>query len=193
MDAQLLASEPSAEDAGILIPPEEIKSTPKYFVIDVLGIIDRTADWVARQGDKFEEKIKEKQKNQAQFAFLRPGNPYFAYYQHKVKEIRKNEVIAVVGDRESVQAAAQLKLHVKKAFLGELAEKEEVKTEDNQPKQEIEKEQIKPPPKEIWVLEKPNLSALQDDIIKLTAQFTARNGRAFQNGVWDRENKVCYV
>jgi splicing factor 3A subunit 1 len=51
------------------------------------------------------------------------------------------------------------------------------------------KENLEPPPKEIWVLEKPNISALQDDIIKLSAQFVARNGRAFQSGLLEREHK----
>lgn len=41
------------------------------------------------------------------------------------------------------------------------------------------------------VLEKPNIPAVQEDILKLTAQFVARNGAAFQNGIMARENAVC--
>lgn len=57
-------------------------------------------------------------------------------------------------------------------------------------KQTIDLSSIEPPPPEIWTLEKPNIAAFQDDIIKLSAQFVARNGAIFTNGLIEREQKV---
>jgi splicing factor 3A subunit 1 len=173
---------PSADDdLGILQPPPDMKA-----------IIDKTAAWVARHGSSFEQKVKEKQKEASQFSFLRAGNPYYAYYQQKVREIRRVEVIAEVGDKESVENAAEIKMQVKKTLLGEIPLESELEQNRAKPKKRtdmIKKENLEPPPKELWVLEKPNISALQDDIIKLSAQFVARNGRPFQNGLFEREHK----
>jgi len=170
----------ASDDSGILQPPDDIRS-----------IIDKTAMWVARNGTSFEQKVKEKQKESNQFSFLRPGNPYYAYYQQKVREIRRVEVIAEIGDKESVENAVEIKMHVKRALLGELPlEGEgESKIKSKRKSEPTKKDNLEPPPKEEWVLEKPNISALQDDIIKLSAQFVARNGRAFQTGVLEREHK----
>lgn len=57
-------------------------------------------------------------------------------------------------------------------------------------KQTIDLSSLEPPPPEIWTLEKPNIAAFQDDIIKLSAQFVARNGAIFTNGLMEREQKV---
>lgn len=59
-------------------------------------------------------------------------------------------------------------------------------------KQTIDLSSLEPPPPEIWTLEKPNIAAFQDDIIKLSAQFVARNGAIFTNGLMEREQKVCF-
>jgi len=49
---------------------------------------------------------------------------------------------------------------------------------------------VEKPPPEIWVVERPQpMTALQDDVIKLSAQFVARNGRSFQTGLMIREQK----
>lgn len=91
------------------------------------AIIDKTAVWVARNGSTFEAKVAEKQKDNPQFAFLRysftpdfcrfplnfvprPGNAYYAYYQQKVREIRREEGIATEGDTESVRLLPPLLL-----------------------------------------------------------------------------------
>jgi len=178
--ALAVSSTNTSEDVGILQPPDDIRS-----------IIDKTAMWVARNGVSFEQKVKEKQKESNQFAFLRPGNPYYAYYQQKVREIRRVEVIAEIGDKESVENAVEIKMRVKKALLGELPlEGEgEAMTKSKKKSEPSKKDNLEPPSKEEWVLEKPNISALQDDIIKLSAQFVARNGRAFQSGLLEREHK----
>lgn len=66
-----------SEPVGIIYPPPELR-----------GIVDSTAKYVAKNGEKFEEKIKKEHRDKPKFSFLLPGDPFNAYYQHKVKEIR---------------------------------------------------------------------------------------------------------
>jgi len=168
------------KEEGFVQPPTEIKV-----------LIDKTADWVARQGDIFERKIITSQKDNPQFGFLHVGNPYFAYYQLKIREIRREELIAVEGDLESIDNAALEKIRFKKKFLGEVSD-ESVPAMNMKRKRETpvpNMENLRPPEMEVWLIEKPNISAQQDDIIKLAAQYIARNGRSFQNGLMEREHK----
>jgi len=53
--------------------------------------VDKTADFVARNGIKFEERIRENEKNNPKFSFLQPTDPYHAYYQHRIKEIQEGK------------------------------------------------------------------------------------------------------
>ena len=64
-------------------------------------IVDKTADFVARNGTKFEERIRENEKANPKFNFLQPADPYHAYYQFKIKEIQegKGAVLARMGGR----------------------------------------------------------------------------------------------
>lgn len=54
------------------------------------GIVDSTAKYVAKNGEAFEERIKREHKGKPKFSFLFSGDPFNAYYRHKVKEIRNN-------------------------------------------------------------------------------------------------------
>lgn len=70
---------PPLEDGsvGIIYPPPEVRN-----------IVDKTATFVARNGPEFEQRIKQSEINNPKFNFLNQGDPYHAYYQHKVVEIR---------------------------------------------------------------------------------------------------------
>lgn len=50
---------------------------------DLRNIIDKLAQFVARNGPEFEKMTKNKQKNNPKFSFLY-GGEYFNYYQYKV-------------------------------------------------------------------------------------------------------------
>ncbi|KAG5681903.1 hypothetical protein PVAND_011308 [Polypedilum vanderplanki] len=52
-------------------------------------IIDRLAEFVARNGPEFEKMTKIKQQNNERFSFLQPGELYNDYYQSKVMEERR--------------------------------------------------------------------------------------------------------
>jgi hypothetical protein len=51
-------------------------------------VIDKTALYVAKNGDEFEETLKKK--NDSRFPFLTPSDEFHSYYSFKVKEIRKS-------------------------------------------------------------------------------------------------------
>ena len=57
----------------------------------VADIVDKTASFVARNGPEFETRIRQNEQNNPKFNFLQPGDPYHAYYQHKVKEIQEGK------------------------------------------------------------------------------------------------------
>lgn len=56
-----------------------------------LDIVDKTASFVARNGPEFEARIRQNELGNPKFNFLNSGDPYHAYYQHKVKEIREGK------------------------------------------------------------------------------------------------------
>lgn len=53
------------------------------------NIIDKLAEFVARNGTEFENMTKIKQQNNAKFSFLQSGKEFFDYYQYKVMEERR--------------------------------------------------------------------------------------------------------
>ncbi|KAI9911269.1 hypothetical protein PsorP6_009913 [Peronosclerospora sorghi] len=59
---------------------------------DVKTRIDRLVDFVARNGDVFEETAKERERENPDFDFLKPGGPYSDYYQWKKQQMCTNTV-----------------------------------------------------------------------------------------------------
>jgi len=95
-----------------------------------------------------------------------------------------------VEEKTDVERAAELKIQLKKVLLGELPDSDmpaNMMKRKKKRKKDIPK--FERPPDDIWVIERPKISALQDDIIKLSAQFRARNGRVFEVGLLNRESK----
>ncbi|XP_046387283.1 splicing factor 3A subunit 1 [Ischnura elegans] len=153
---------------GIIYPPPEVRN-----------IVDKTASFVARNGPEFEARIRQNELGNPKFNFLNAGDPYHAYYQHKVKEFKEGKGqeptlgggLPSVPPQKTVTVAAQLK------------------------QQEILKQVEQPfvpkdPPSEFeFVADPPSISALDLDIVKLTAQFVARNGRQFLTNLMNREQR----
>ncbi|KAF9316946.1 SF3a splicing factor complex subunit [Podila horticola] len=124
-------------------------------------IADKTAAFVSGSGTgaQLEERLRQSEKNNAKFSFLNPTDPFHAYYQFKVQEAKSG----------NAPKAAEIKAEV------------EAKVE----------EAIKPPPEEPPQLEfmtpMPSVSAQDLEIMKLTAQFVARNGRQFMVSLAQKE------
>lgn len=153
---------------GLIFPPPDIR-----------GVIDKTAQFVAKCGPEFEQRVLREQNHQ-KFAFLLPNNPYRAYYEHKVKEFKTGVV-------------EEAKPEVPQAIIDQKAKEDEKKRKKEQMKAltmgEKRKKAAKPPPPDQFVLNHPYIAPMDMDIIKLTAQFVARNGQKFLIGLTQRESR----
>ena len=67
-------------------------------VAEIKNIIDKLAQFVARNGPEFETMTKQKQKDNPKFSFLF-GGEYFNYYQYKVTTEQASEYTAAVSAR----------------------------------------------------------------------------------------------
>lgn len=64
---------------------------PRPRDFELANIIDKLANFVARNGEEFEEMTKQKQIKNPRFAFLtNPSNEYHPYYKWRVMEERRN-------------------------------------------------------------------------------------------------------
>eukprot|EP00005_Dracoamoeba_jomungandri_P005637 CAMPEP_0174261986 /NCGR_PEP_ID=MMETSP0439-20130205/12706_1 /TAXON_ID=0 /ORGANISM="Stereomyxa ramosa, Strain Chinc5" /LENGTH=617 /DNA_ID=CAMNT_0015346611 /DNA_START=1 /DNA_END=1850 /DNA_ORIENTATION=+ len=142
--------------APVLIPQDNDQKT----------IIDKTADFVARNGPAFEHKILINESQNPVFGFLKPMDPYHSYYKKRIEDIK------------GILPGAKPKAP---AFPTTFPEKKTVETKEAKPVQ------IRRPEPERWIVEIPNITALDLEIIKLVAQFVARNGKQFQLGLMNRE------
>ncbi|KAK7693235.1 hypothetical protein QCA50_002801 [Cerrena zonata] len=132
---------------------------------EIKSVIDRTAAFVARSANppQFEDKIREGQRHDPKFSFLNSADPYNAYYRHRTEKVARGEV-----DEEPVAKEP-----------GQEAEKVPEKVVDRG---------IEPPVPE-FILDIPNISSVDLDIMKLTALFTARRGRAFLASLSQKEGR----
>lgn len=78
------------------VPPTPTGTTPGEIGMifppaDIRGIIDKTAQFVAKNGPEFEQRVLADQSNTQKFSFLLASNPYRAYYDAKVLEFRTGE------------------------------------------------------------------------------------------------------
>ena len=68
------------EVTGIIYPP-----------IDIRTIVDKTAQFVARNGREFESRIVGQESNRSKFSFLTANDPYHAYYEFKIGEFKSGK------------------------------------------------------------------------------------------------------
>lgn len=158
---------------GIIYPPPEVRN-----------IVDKTASFVARNGPEFEQRIKQNEAQNPKFTFLNPGDPYHAYYQHKVVDIREGRDTSPTATQE--QAAPVSEAKVQPSI-------EKVKQRQSDLLKQVQKE-VEPPPKEPpadfeFIADPPSISAFDLDVVKLTAQFVARNGRQFLTNLMNKEQR----
>ena len=123
----------------MIVPPKELR-----------GLIDKTADYVAKNGVKFEEQIYNKQ-NEENFSFLRLDNPYRAYYDKRVIFFAKQRI-------NNEQKNAEM-------ILEEKEEEDELsQTEDNGFS---------------FGLIQPKMSVEMRETIQMTARYVAVSGEDF--------------
>ncbi|MCI4381316.1 hypothetical protein PGIGA_G00250220 [Pangasianodon gigas] len=151
---------------GIIYPPPEVRN-----------IVDKTASFVARNGPEFEARIRQNEINNPKFNFLNPSDPYHAYYRHKVNEFREGKgqepsaAVPKVMQQAMQQSQQQLPQKVQAQVIHETV---------------VPKE---PPPEFEFMADPPSISAFDLDVVKLTAQFVARNGRQFLTQLMQKEQR----
>ncbi|KAM9743970.1 splicing factor 3A subunit 1 isoform 2-T4 [Menidia menidia] len=151
---------------GIIYPPPEVRN-----------IVDKTASFVARNGPEFEARIRQNEINNPKFNFLNPNDPYHAYYRHKVNEFKEGKgqepsaAVPKVMQQQAMQQSQQLPQKVQSQVIQETV---------------IPKE---PPPEFEFIADPPSISAFDLDVVKLTAQFVARNGRQFLTQLMQKEQR----
>lgn len=147
-------------------PPPETKT-----------IIDKTAEFVARLGDSFEKRIYENEAHNPKFSFLHIPDPFHRYYRHKIDEFKK----AHAKERgEALPQAPEAKPSpLEEGTIGTLLVKAQ---------REVGIHSLEPEPN-VFLLDVPKIHSMDLDIIKLTAQFVARNGPQFHAGLMNREAK----
>ncbi|KAG8012206.1 Splicing factor 3A subunit 1 [Nibea albiflora] len=148
---------------GIIYPPPEVRN-----------IVDKTASFVARNGPEFEARIRQNEINNPKFNFLNPNDPYHAYYRHKVNEFKE-------GKAQEPSAAVPKVMQQAMQQSQQLPQKVQVIQETVVPKE--------PPPEFEFIADPPSISAFDLDVVKLTAQFVARNGRQFLTQLMQKEQR----
>ncbi|KAL1132268.1 hypothetical protein AAG570_010225, partial [Ranatra chinensis] len=143
-------------------------------------IVDKTASFVARNGPEFESRIRQNELGNPKFNFLNSGDPYHSYYQHKVKEIREGRANEPAPPG-SAPPPAQVKTIAPATHLKQQELLKQIAEQPFVPKD--------PPPDYEFTADPPSISALDLDIVKLTAQFVARNGRQFLTNLMNREQR----
>ncbi|KAI0548480.1 Pre-mRNA splicing factor PRP21 like protein-domain-containing protein [Xylaria curta] len=136
-------------------PPQGVILPPKEFRV----ILEKTAGFVARNGLSFEDRLREKEKNNPKFSFLNNSDPYNPFYLWRLSEIKEGRGTAVAAGRAG-EPAAQV---------------------DEKPKGPPE------PPSFQFSARMPNISAQDLEVVRLTALFVAKNGRQFMTALSQRE------
>jgi splicing factor 3A subunit 1 len=116
------------------------------------------------------------------FNFLKPGDPYNAYYQHKIAEIKAAEAAPGEEAKDSSKLAIPPPPKTQEGGLAPTTDRQQ------QPVLPPTKP-LEPPEEEHYNAHVPEgLTLLDLDVIKLTAQFVARNGKSFLTGLASREH-----
>ncbi|KAM7536623.1 hypothetical protein Aperf_G00000081736 [Anoplocephala perfoliata] len=153
------SNKPINPKIGIIYPPPEVRN-----------IVDKTASFVARNGPDFESRIRQNEINNPKFNFLNPTDPYHAYYQQKVKDFTEGKASESLGMKVTAPSAARLAQDAPKIIKETFIPKD-------------------PPPEFEFVHDPASISALDIDIVKLTAQFVSRNGKQFLAQLMNREQR----
>lgn len=134
--------------AGVVLPPREIRN-----------ILEKTAGYVARNGAVFEDRIRDKERQNPKFSFLGPQDAYHGYYQWRLGEVKAGRGTSIAAGRAA---------------------------EASTPVPEKPPGPPKPPDFE-FSARMPRINQKDLDVIRLTALFTAKNGRQFMTQLAQRE------
>lgn len=134
----------------------------------------------------FEERIRDKELHNPKFCFLNPNDPYHKYYQLQIKTWKEGKQNGASGSATTGNPPAS-------AGVSSVTGPQSATGTQPPPLSHqapvIEKAIPLPPPANEFLTESPSLSKQDIDILKLTAQFVARNGTKFMAALSQREHK----
>ncbi|KAK9102406.1 hypothetical protein Sjap_019660 [Stephania japonica] len=165
---------------GIIHPPPDIRT-----------IVDKTAQFVAKNGPEFEKRIIANNAGNAKFNFLNGSDPYHAYYQHRLSEFRTQNQqgpASLGADSTAVESAPGPGPAIgsdgsEDVGMAVVASKPDLLAQFMPVRKVLE-----PPEAEQYTVRLPEgITGEELDIVKLTAQFVARNGKSFLTGLTSRE------
>ncbi|KAJ0257005.1 splicing factor 3A subunit 1 [Hirschfeldia incana] len=157
---------------GIIHPPPDIRS-----------IVEKTAQFVSKNGLEFEKRIIASNAKNAKFNFLTSSDPYHAFYQHKLAEYRAQNQDGGQGDDDTDGPDLQLDGGGGDGEGGDAAQA------DLQAQFRVPPKPLEPPEPEKYTVRLPEgITGEELEYIKLTAQFVARNGKSFLTGLQSRES-----
>lgn len=160
---------------GIIHPPPDIRN-----------IVDKTAQFVAKNGPEFEKRIIANNANNAKFNFLSSSDPYHAYYEHRLAEFRaQNQSSGQQPPSQLAESAApESAPPAPVADSNDALAKPDPAAQFKLPVRKV----LEPPEAEQYTVRLPEgITGEELDIIKHTAQFVARNGKSFLTGLTSRE------
>ena len=190
------AAQQQGKIVGVIIPPPDIRA-----------VVDKTAQFVAKNGKNFETKILNSADGKTpKFNFMRPFDPYHAYYEMKIRHFEEGKDGQQEGQNAAATAAAATAAegsadapglaHAPKAeslaaratifnpvarILQDIArDRREEQTGAGQP--DISAHEFCPT---LPV----GVSPLEVEIIKLAAIYAAVNGKDFLTGLAQREQR----
>ncbi|KAJ2906028.1 pre-mRNA splicing factor [Zalerion maritima] len=134
--------------SGVVLPPREIRN-----------IAEKTAGYVDRNGVVFEERIREKERQNPKFGFLHPGDPFNAYYLWRLSEIKEGRGTTIAAGRAGEAPA---------------------------PVEEKPKGPPKPPDFH-FSPRMPRINQKDLEVVRLTALYVAKHGRQWMTGLAQRE------
>jgi hypothetical protein len=140
----------------LIIPPLELRQ-----------MIEKTAEYVARNGSQFEEIIYNNEKDNPGFFFLKLDNPYRAYYDKKVIEFAKS----LIEGNDNLDAT--------KVVAEYQAKQQKPAEEFDETKEEGLGFRFSYP--------QPAMSLFDSEIVKLTAFYAAMNGSEFLDYMTETE------
>ncbi|GAA5888121.1 hypothetical protein JCM5296_005441 [Sporobolomyces johnsonii] len=153
-------------------PPADVTpSTEPALILPppaIKAIVDKTAAFIAKSPNAslLEDKFRQREKTDQRFAFLNPTDPYHAYYADRLAAFK-------AGEQPEQKAEDKVD--------GAAAAGEQPTEDDGRPPE--------PPALEFLVDDPPRINAVDLDILRLTALFTARSGRRFTSELAARESR----
>jgi splicing factor 3A subunit 1 len=128
-------------------------------------VVDTAAQYVAKNGEEFEKKILKNEGSKTKFGFVLKENPYHSYYKMRIEDFTKNPNLEISKPKKTVTIT-----------------KKPTVVQRNRPKKD-------PIVYQYGVQVPEGMKPFEFDIIKLTAQFVARNGRPFLSALAGRESR----